>query len=179
MEIKVRQLKTTYSPPSLPVIYFQLEKNQDYSDFVKLEDKILEGYILTLKKPKKKTLNANNYMWQLCDKIAQKIRSTKEEVYKEAVRRKGIWNDMSTIPEAVEPLLNGWQRNGIGWFGEIVYQGNNQAIVRLYTGSSAYDKEQLSILIDEIVDEAEGLKITTLTPKEIERLKSLWGTKGT
>jgi hypothetical protein len=179
MELKVRQLKTTYSPPSLPVIYFQLEKNQDYSDFVKLEGEILDGYILSLKKPKKKSLTANNYMWQLCEKIAQRTRMTKEEVYKHAVRQVGVWNDISTIPEALEPLLTGWERNGIGWFGETVYSGNGQVIVRLYSGSSVYDGDQMRRLIDFVVDAAEELKITTLTPKEIERLKSLWGEKVT
>lgn len=179
MEINIRQCKVVFTPPNLPVIYFQVPKNTDFSEFCKLDGQILDGYVMSVKKPKTKSLNANNYMWQLCDKIAKKIRATKEEIYKEAVKHVGVWNDYSMIPEAVEPLLNGWEKNGIGWFGEVLYQGSDQSIVRLYTGSSVYNKEEMQALIDYIVDEAENLKITTLTPAEIERLKQLWGEKVT
>ena len=47
--------------------------------------------------------------------------------------------------------------------------------MRLYKGSSIYDREEMRYLIDYIVDEAHYLGIETMTPDEIERLKILWG----
>ena len=36
------------------------------------------------------------------------------------------------------------------------------------------NKEEMSMIIDDTVNEAKELGIETMTPKEIERLKSLW-----
>lgn len=45
---------------------------------------------------------------------------------------------------------------------------------RVYRGSHTYNTEEMSILIDGVVQEAKDQGIETATPDEIERLKSLW-----
>ena len=42
-------------------------------------------------------------------------------------------------------------------------------------GSSEFDTKQMAIFIDGIVNEATDLKIPTMTPGEIERIKEQWG----
>ena len=44
----------------------------------------------------------------------------------------------------------------------------------MFVGSSSYDTREMSILIDGVVSEAEGLGIITMTPGEIQRLKDNW-----
>ena len=41
----------------------------------------------------------------------------------------------------------------------------------LYYGSSTYDTQQMSLLIDHIVQDAKALGIETMTPAELEALK--------
>ena len=45
---------------------------------------------------------------------------------------------------------------------------------KILKGSSEYDTREMSILIDGIVTECQDLGIETMTPNELERLKSLW-----
>ena len=46
----------------------------------------------------------------------------------------------------------------------------------LMRGSHTYDTKEMSRLIDGTVEEAKELGIETMTPDQIERMKSLWGT---
>ena len=56
-------------------------------------------------------------------------------------------------------------------------QGKEFTHYKIYKGSSEYDRKEMSILIDGIVQEAKNLDIETLPPQEIERLKELWRSK--
>ena len=134
-------------------------------------------YDVEIKKHRqKRSLDANGYMWALADKIAYSVHSTKEEVYRKAIREVGVFTDVAVTDGAVEELERSWNSNGIGWVSERFdskLQGCKK--VRLYTGSSQYTSKEMSRLIDYIVDEAKGLAIETMTPDEIAELKSKWG----
>ena len=149
------------------------------NDFKKLEDKQLDGYVLTVKKQKKKSLNANNYMWQLCDKIAKKMSNedekfTKNDVYRHAIREVGKWVDTSCDSEDVEELCKSWESNGLGWVAEPILIGRKTADIRLYKGSSVYNGSEMNRLVDYIVGSAKEQGIQTMTPNEILKLKQLW-----
>ena len=45
---------------------------------------------------------------------------------------------------------------------------------RFWVGSSEYNTQEMSVLIDGIVQEAKQLGIETLTPMELARLKDEW-----
>ena len=175
MEIGIKQLKVTIKPMQLPVISFQVPQSNALGDFQRLEDKLLDGYTLTVQKRNKRSLNANNYMWQLCDKIAMVIKATKEDVYRHAIREVGAWFDTSCDADKANDLCRTWETNGVGWFAEPILMGSRIASIRLYKGSSVYTGSEMSRLVDYIVEEAKGLNIETMTPNEIEKLKQLWG----
>lgn len=175
VEIGIKQVKVVFKPMQLPVVYFQVPQNEALNDFKELEDKLLDGYTLTVKKTKKRSLNANNYMWQLCDKIAYKIKATKEDVYRHAVREVGAWFDTSCDADRADELVKAWETNGVGWFAEPILMGNRIASIRLYKGSSVYDTTEMHRLVDYVVEEAKELGIETMTPDEIKRLEQAWG----
>jgi hypothetical protein len=174
IETSIKQLKVVFKPMKPPVLCVQLPQNEVLNEFAKLEDKSLDGYVLTVKKPKKKSLSANNYMWQLCDKIAYKIKSTKEDVYRHAVREVGAWFDTSCDADKADELCKTWETNGVGWFAEPILMGQRIASIRLYKGSSVYDSIEMSRLVDYIVEEAKGLGIETMTPDQILQLEQMW-----
>ena len=174
IEIGVKQLKVVIKPMKEPCIWFQTSQNEVLNEFSALEDKLLDGYTLSLKKTKKRSLNANNYMWQLCDKIAYKIKSTKEDVYRHAVREVGAWFDTSCDADKADELCKAWETNGVGWFAEPILMGNRIASIRLYKGSSVYHSTEMNRLVDYIVEEAKGLGIDTMTPDEIKHLEAMW-----
>ena len=179
MELKINKAKLVHKPPHLPCVWFQVPLNEDLNDFYKLEDKELDGYVLTVKKPKEKSLTANAYMWVLCDKIAKKTRVTKEDVYRKAVREVGEFMDISVQAGDEKAFEEAWCKNGLGWFCEEMMVRRVTTVYRCHSGSSSYNGEQLQRLIDYILDECAELKIDTMTPLEIERLLQLWQQKPT
>lgn len=120
----------------------------------------------------KRSLDANAYCWVLIDKIAEKMRIDKAEVYREAIRGIGGVSTTICVPdEAVERTRQGWSQNGLGWQTETMkskLRGCTNVI--LYFGSSTYDSYQMSLLIDHVVQDAKALGIETMTPQEIEAM---------
>lgn len=169
IEAKISNLKIEFVPEVH--LEIKLAENAKYS---LVEGNSFEGYTLILKKAKEKTININSYMWQLCDKIAGKIRATKEDVYRKAVREVGVWMDTVIPAGREEEFKRMWAHNGTGWFAEENGKWKGQTVFKAYYGSSVYDMEQMKRLVDWVVDEATYLHIQTMTPKEIEHLQSLW-----
>lgn len=119
----------------------------------------------------KRSLNANNYAWKLLTEIGNVLRMSKEEVYFLMLKRYGQ-SEMISVKAHIP----------IGDFvkyceeaGESTLNGTLFKHYKVYKGSSEFDKKEMSIFIDGIVDEAKALGIDTKTPDEIARLKSLWG----
>lgn len=123
----------------------------------------------------KRSLNANAYCWVLMNKIADAIKSTKEEVYREYIKNKGIFRLITINKDATNTFIKVWQEKGLGWICDISeskYEGMVDVVA--YYGTSSYNTKQMANFIDYVVDEAKNLGIETLPPDEIERLKSLW-----
>lgn len=125
---------------------------------------------------KKRSLDANAYMWQLADKIATAVGLTKEEVYRSHIRDVGKFTDIVLENRAVNDFVKIWSRQGVGWFAEELEDYTEvMTKVRAYQGSSVYDSAEMSRLIDNMVQEAKslanyGIYIETLPPDEINRL---------
>ena len=45
----------------------------------------------------KRSLDSNSYMWILADKLAEKLHSTKEEIYRIAVANVGVFTEIKII----------------------------------------------------------------------------------
>lgn len=112
-------------------------------------------------------------MWVLCDKIANVIHSTKEDVYKILIARKGWFVQLQFENEEVmDAFRQNWQKNGTGFVTRTV--DKELCIMNCYYGSSRYPQDKMNVLLDEAVSEAKSLGIETLTPAELERMKEDW-----
>lgn len=126
-------------------------------------------------KKKKRSNDANAYMWQLADKIASAVGLTKEEVYQSHIRSVGKFTDILLDNDAVNFFIAQWNTRGIGWFAEIIDNCAGAKTVRAYYGSSVYDTKEMSRLIDNMIQEAKalsehGVYIETLTPDELAQM---------
>jgi len=147
----------------------------------------LASYIITLDKEKKYEIkpyvekrsdDANGYLWVLCTKIAEALRTSKIEVYRKLIREYGIYQTLEIKTNASNTFIKGWEHNGLGWVCDIETQNEDKTTLFAYYGSSVYNKRAMGVLIDHIVEEAKGLGIETKTPNEIANLKSQWKEKG-
>lgn len=138
-----------------------LDKNTDYR--IKIE-----------KWRNKRSLDANSYLWVLCSKIAEEIRSSKEEVYEQMLQSYGCVDEefppITVISTADMSRIEGhWLKI------KEVAKGDKVFFVYMrIMGSSEYDTKQMSTLIDGVVSEAKSLGIETLSPNELERMKEQW-----
>ena len=125
-------------------------------------------------KPKKRSLNANSYAWVLMQKIADKLGSTKEEIYIKYIREKGIFKTITISNNAVSTFVRAWSNFGLGWVVEILNKGTLTTDLLAYYGSSSYNTKQMANFIDYIVEEAKLQGIETITPDELAKLKMEW-----
>lgn len=125
---------------------------------------------------KKRSLDANAYLWVLCGKLAEKIGCPKESVYRQHIINAGIYKVAEISENAADTLIKGWQMNGIGWIAERVDYSltDGFVLVNLYYGSSVYNTKQMSRLLDSIIEDCKEQGIQTATPNEIANMKSLW-----
>lgn len=170
MKLKIYSLKV--EPISTQKSVISLIVNTRDINVLPDTSKPLQAEITQVKK--KRSLNANSYAWLLMDKIAKVIRSTKEEVYRKAIREVGVFTDIAVKTEGYNKLKMEWERKGIGYLTEIISETSFIVDCRMYYGSSAYNSKEMSRLIEWIVEEAEGLEIETMTPKDRSLLIEEW-----
>ncbi|MBU5419974.1 hypothetical protein KQI11_07555 [Acetanaerobacterium sp. MSJ-12] len=127
-------------------------------------------------KRRKRSLDANAYLWALCDQIAKAIRSTKEEVYCAAIKRVGVVDVIPMREDAAAEWCHRWRSRGIGWVVETADAGLDGWVeVLAYWGSSTYSAAEMSRLLDDVIEEAKELGIETATPEQLALMREEWG----
>ena len=126
---------------------------------------------------KKRSLDANAYAWVLMGKLADAMRITPEEVYRQAIQNVG--GNYEIIPikeEAAAHFRRIWEAKGLGWpcvdMGRSKISGYRN--LRAYYGSSTYDTRQMSQLIDNLVQDCKALDIETLSEEKLSLLVEGW-----
>lgn len=123
---------------------------------------------------KKRSLNANAYAWALIGKIADVLRSSKDEIYLEMLKKYGQSEIVSVLSDI---NVTGYFK----YFEEIAtvkLQGKNFTHYKVFKGTSEYNTAEMAVFIDGVISEADELGIDTLPPNEVEKIKSLWGEHG-
>ena len=122
---------------------------------------------------KKRSLDANAYAWVLINKIADALRLTPKEVYRQAIQ--DIAGNHEIVPiktEAADKFKQVWESQGLGWpcidIGRSKIDGYRN--MKAYYGSSTYDTRQMSLLIDHLIEDCRALDIETLPPDKLALL---------
>lgn len=115
--------------------------------------------VVTIKGLKhKRSKNANDYFWEIVGQMADKLRATKEEIYFEQLKKYGQ-SITVTVREDVD-----LSRAGFKYYERIqdgLKNGVKFVAYRVFIGSSQYNTQEMSILIDGTVQEARDLGIQT------------------
>lgn len=138
-------------------------------DAIKDVDKLT---IAAKKQRAKRSLDANAYFWLLCDRMAKRLNSDKWTIYLLQLSKYGVFADLAVDPEAV-PLLKSKFR-----YVETLAASDEVMRVRCYFGSSTYNTQEMSDLINGTVSDANGLGVDTMTPDEINHMLAAWKASG-
>lgn len=131
----------------------------------------------------KRSLDANAYFWVLADRLAKAVSTkgtrpvTSLDIYREYIKAVGAFEYIPIKTEAVERWCEIWAAKGQGWICENMGEckrtpGYNN--IKCYYGSSVYDKEQMTRLIDQLIADCKENGIETRTPTELAEMMSLW-----
>jgi hypothetical protein len=175
MELTGKIHGVSFSFDGKPLITLEVNERTEALAMVD-ELKCHEKLTVSISKPKKKrSLDANAYAWVLIGKISQKTNVPKNEVYREAIRDIGSFEIVCVKEEAAESLIRKWEHNGIGWQAETMLSKLDGCTnVMLYYGSSTYDTEQMSRLIENLIQDCNQLGIDTKSQEEIDSLINSW-----
>ena len=175
--------------PFVELLYKQTRVNisldkKDASSIVKMFSGIKAGeeYDITIKKRSKRSLNANNYHWQLCEQMAKALKVSKYEMHNHLMMRYGTdWldEDGNQIYVLMKDNDRYLQKETEHYRPTDAIEDRHGRIYRwfvLLLPSHLMTTKQMSELIDGTVSEAQEMGIETRTPDEIERIKALWAT---
>ncbi len=124
----------------------------------------------------KRSLDANSYCWVLCEKIAQQVKSTSKEIYKQNILDVGVFEIRPIAEEVKDLTIKRWNSLGLGFLTEELGRSklDKYVKVKFYFGSHTYNSKEMTRFIDELVSKAQELGIETIPPKELESLKNRW-----
>lgn len=159
------------------------EFNQALSEIMKsaneFQGKVVEISIQEYKEKRKRSLDANNYMWLLFDKIAKhpSIKSNKDEIYIHMLEKYGVFIYVPATEEQIADLRKVFRI--VRERGECFLETRSGRELtcqtcQCYKGSSLYDIKEMAHLVDGVVSDAKELGIDTMTPTELEKMKSSW-----
>ena len=152
-----------------------LELDEQPGFYDRLKDKDISVEIK--KYSEKRSLNANAYFHTLVGQIAAIQRLTHTEVHNRLIADYGVMD---------EQINNIILDDNIPWLRldtihlrpttatRVMDNGKLYRVYLVMRGRHTYNTAEMSRLIDGTVEEAKALGIETLTPDELERMKSLW-----
>lgn len=123
--------------------------------------------------------DANALCWALCSDIGKAMNPPIDKlgVYRAAIRAVGVYTETVVKLWDVETICNRWSSHGDGWFVDVMDDaGIGRKTVHLYFGSSTYTRDEMRVLLDWLVDQAEQMGIVPkMSKEEEERVLAQWG----
>ena len=152
------------------------------ADFSEMYDELKDHAVeVEIKKAvKHRSMEANRYAWALIDQIAARKHITRIEVYRKMIMDTGGVSEDGMMKTAAFPTFKKiWESQGLGNQVEIVdtEEETGWSSIRLYYGSSHYSTAQMSLFLDNLIQDAESLGIPTITPKEEAKMLGKWARK--
>ncbi len=130
-------------------------------------------------KPKKRSLDANAFAWALIHEIAEAAGVPPITVYQDAILNLGGTSDVIMVAEnAVESFTKAFVGDHLGRQVETMpSRDEGWVTVIAHYGSSDFSGSQMSILIDNLIQDANALGITTWEQDRIDSLLEEWDAK--
>lgn len=170
MEITLKAINFFNGTLSVPIPQVQ------FNNIVKLQQACEGGKELTFKldvKRKRRSLDANAYMWVLLDDMAKVMHTDKERLYIEVLKRYGVFTHVVVKPNVVERVIRDWR--AVEVVGDVTINGQKGTQLRCYFGSHSYDTKEFSRLLDGVISECKDLGIETRPREEIDQMLKEWG----
>ena len=155
------------------VISKQQQNNIEALNELLSNDKIKEVKIGN--KRKKRSLDANAALWKMLSMMADKLHTTKDELYLEMLDRYGVFTFIVVKPNVVDRVKEEWKT--VRELGEVTINGKTGIQLQCFFGSSTYDSKEFSVLLEGVIEEAAGLGISFISKQDQLLMIEEWGKK--
>ena len=171
-------IRLTLTPDLVPEVTLTLaDSRQVVQRYVTTAQELLgAGKTLVLKlevERKKRSLDANAYLWVLLGKMATVLQTDKDAVYIEMLSRYGVYTHVVVKPQVAERVKQEWRT--VRELGEVTVNGKVGIQLQCYFGSSSYTSSEFSTLLDGVISEAKEIGIDVISESEKARLIEEWG----
>lgn len=177
---KIDPPKLLYDGAELTIVFQKGENKAVGRLFAEIEGiDPSKDYEVSIKpKMRRRSLDANAYLWVLIGKLGEKLKKSDIEIYMEQLKDNGVFEIIPIRTDAMARWIAIWGSKGIGWVCDDLGECRNTPgyhNVKCYYGSSTYNTKEMARLIDSVVTECKEQGIETLPPDELARMKSMWG----
>jgi hypothetical protein len=147
---------------------------QQIQEFIQsLADK---AYTCTIKQfRQKRSLDANAALWLILSKMAEVLKTNKDDLYLEMLSRYGVFTHIVVKPNVVERVKQEWKT--VRELGEVTINGKTGIQLQCFFGSSTYDSKEFSVLLDGVINDAKEVGIDFISREEQARMIAEWGKK--
>jgi len=125
------------------------------------------------KHSERRSLSANGLLWHCLDEIAKAIHTDKWDVYLMMLKRYGVFTYGVFRENKIEHIKKMWRETEV--VGEVDVNGEKGIQMLLYFGSSTYNTEEFSRLLNGVISEMEQMELPTPAEEETRRLLEEWG----
>ena len=131
-------------------------------------------YVIEIRESKeKRSLAANNMCWTLCTQLAVVMKTGKDEMYLQQLKKYGVSSRYTVWEEALEPLVRNLKYYELD--KARFHNGRGVVDVTIYVGSSEYNTKEMSNLISGIIDDCKEQGIDVIQKEELDSLIKSWG----
>ena len=155
-------------------ITFSINENSAVNEIDMLKDSKLS--IKAVKYRKKRSLDANAYLWVICSKLAEVHQTSKDEIYEQMLQKYGVLyqdEENNYIIVTLKADIDTSKIEGHWKYYKSSEDGKFKSYLMI-KGTSLYNTSEMARFIDLVVQEAKEEGIETLTPLELERMKAEW-----
>lgn len=121
----------------------------------------------------KRGRDANACLWWCLGRIAKALTTDTWAVYLKMLRRYGVFETVTVNVDALENLRKKWRESEI--IGSRIINKRLYCDVNLYFGSSTYDTEEFSALLDGVISEMKDMGLEPPLPEEVRTALEKWG----
>jgi hypothetical protein len=122
----------------------------------------------------KRSIDANGLLWHCLGKIASSMNppADKWDIYLMMLKRYGSFTYICVKPKAVEAVKQQWRECEV--VGDIEINGQKAVQMLCYFGSSTYDTQEFSVLLNGVISEMQEMGLETPPSQDMRRALENW-----
>lgn len=153
------------------VISFTVNETGAMNEIEKIQN-IEKLSIKAVQYREKRSLSANGLLWSMLGEIASTLRADKWDIYLQMLKRYGKYTYICVKPNVVDAVKAMWREVEV--VGEVNINGQKAVQMLCYFGSSTYNTQEFSVLLDGVVSEMKELNLQPPPTKEMKRALEEW-----